>query len=1112
MKDPSNNNRFEILFLIFIIFSNSIWCQGVTSSQIGGQILDNSGQTVIGAVIKLEHLPSGTIYGTVSNAEGRYLLQGLRVGGPYKLNANLMGMSESVKDNIYTALGVTTIVDFTMKEEEFQLKEIVVSESRTGIFSSSRTGATSNFSSTIINALPSIGARSINSITKYDPHGNGSSFGAQDSRLNNFTIDGSVFNNGFGLGSESQAGGRTGSTAISLDAIEQIQLNVAPYDVRQSGFVGSGINAITKSGNNQFSGTAFYAFRDPTTTGKRAAENFISVPNFDEKIYGISLAGPIIKNKLFFFLNGEFQIRTEPATTFVAEGSALQGTKTRVLKSDLDSLRSFLKNKFNYETGEYEAYNADTKSEKFLLRLDYNLNTNNKVSLRYTHHNSSSDQLISNSTSAGAGNRRSRIDAMSFQNSGYTVGDNTRSIVAELNSNFNKKFYNNIIAGSDYQNEDRLYSQTIFPTIDILKDNRTYISTGFDPFTPNNKLNYRTIHFTNNLSFGSGRNNYVLGVHFENYQSNNLFFPASNGVYVFNSLSDFYEAANSSADTSPVSINKFQYRYSALDNFQLPLQVLKINRFDLYAQDDIQLTEHFKFTAGVRASVINFGNTAMTNDTIINQFFVDQNGNRDYTLNTGVLPRPNILWEPRLGFNWNVDGKNITQIRGGSGIFTGRPPYVWISNQIGNNGILTGFLEVTNSKKYKFTTDPTVFRPNTPMLPSTFDLASTHEDYRFPQVWKSGISVDQKIGNRIIGTIEFMFNKNINSVLYYDANLEPIISDTARFRGPDNRFRFPGSYVPSSQINNATRVNDNVSRAVIMTTTNKGFYQALVFKLEYPSQKGISGMIAYTYSSAKDIMSASSIASGSYTSLRTINGNNKPELTFSDNDIPHRVIGFIAFRKEYGTKCGAATQISLGYSGMQVGSSPNGLTARYSLAYSGDMNGDNIADNDVLFIPEKASDIKFQQYDFTQSDRTVTTFTAAMQQAAFERYIDNNKQLIKLRGEYVERNALIFPFIHNFDFSILQEYFFKTKKRKHSIQFRMDFLNVGNLLNRNWGVGKTLVTDRPLAYRSTVNGIPEFRLATQTINGKADLIRDTYVNKATLADVFSGQFSVRYIF
>ncbi|MEP7196920.1 MAG: carboxypeptidase regulatory-like domain-containing protein [Saprospiraceae bacterium] len=1104
MKITLSQNKKVLGFLSCILFSTCLFGQGITTAQFAGTVKDSKGDAVIGAVVRAEHIPSGTIYGTITNESGRYFIQGLRVGGPYKITSSFLGMNDAIKDGLYTALGNATVVNVEMKEEEIALDEIIISDSKSAIFSSSRMGTSSNFNNNTINALPNISSRSITSITKYDPHGNGSSFGAQDSRLNNFTIDGSVFNNGFGLGTDAQAGGRTGSTAISLDAIEQLQVNVSPYDVRQSGFVGSGINAVTKSGTNSINGTAFYNFRNRSINGDKAKDITITVPDFAESVIGASLGGPIIKNKLFFFLNGEIVRRSEPATTFVADGSTNAGTKTRVLKSDIEQLSDFLKTKFNYETGAYEAYNNETTSDKFLVRLDYNLNTNNKITLRYTHHNSEADQLISNSSSAGAGNRRTSVDAMSFKNSGYKILDNTRSIVAELNSNIKNKFFNNFIAGYDFQNENRKYAGALFPTIDILKDGKTYISAGFDPFTPDNKLDYNTIHFTDNLSFTKGRNSFTVGAHYEHYRSNNLFFPANNGVYIFNSLSDFYDAANSTADTSPVNINKFQYRYSALANGEAPLQILKINRIDLYAQDEIQLTDNFKLSAGLRASSISFDKTALENKKISEQTYIDQDGNRDYKINTSNLPKASILWEPRLGFNYNVNGKNKTQVRGGTGIFTGRPPYVWVSNQVGNNGILTGFIEAQNTRKYKFTTDPTIFTPQTPTLPSTFDIASTDEDYKFPQVWKSSLSIDHKIGFGFIGTIELLYNQNINAVQYFDANLEPVTGDTARFVGPDNRLRYPASYVNSNQAN-ASRINDNVSRAAIMTTTNEGSYKAAIIKIELPSSKGFSGMVAYTRSIAKDLMSAGSIASGSYTALRTVNGNNAPELAYSDFDIPHRFIGYLGYRIEYGNKIGGATQLTIGYTGSQ--------SSRYSFVYSGDMNGDNITNNDLIFIPNNASDLSFQSLTVTQKDGTKTLFTAADQANAYDAYINNNKYLKDNKGGYAERNSLLLPFLHNFDVSVVQEFSFKSGKRKNILQFRADVLNAGNLINSDWGVGQILVTDRPLTYKTVKNGVPEFTLATQTNkDGSIGLIKDSYINRATLADVWSMQLGVRLIF
>jgi len=1064
---------------------------------------------MVGATVIATHTPSGTRYGTVTNTSGRYNLPAVRVGGPFALTVSYTGYETETRDAIFTALGVGSEVDFSLREAGTALGEVTIAASRSSIFSGDRTGASTTFGRDQLSSLPTVGSRSINAITKYNPNGNGTSFGGQDSRMNNFTIDGSVFNNGFGLGSDAQAGGRTNSTAISLDALEELQVNVAPFDVRQSGFVGSGINAVTRSGTNSISGSAYATYRNNSKTfnGDNAAGNPVSIGEFKEYVVGLRLGGPIIKDKLFFFVNGEIVRKTEPATPWVTTGSPNTGQVTRVKYQDMVDISSFLKNKYGYDTGAFENYDNETTSDKFLARLDFNINDDNKLTLRYTHHNSVADQLISNSNSAGAGNRRTLIDAMSFQNSGYLIGDNTRSIVAELNTSFSDKVANNFLVGYDYQNEDRQYKASLFPTVDILEGGKTYISTGFDPFTPSNKLDYGTFHITDNVTLYKGAHTVTLGANYEYYKSNNLFFPASNGVYVFNSLADFYSAANATTDTSPVKLNLFQYRYSALPGGIEPLQVLEVNKFDLYGQDEIRFSKRFKMTYGLRASVISFVETGLDNPTVNNQDYIGVDGKRGYKIVTSQLPDPNVLLEPRLGFNWDVTGKKKTQLRGGTGIFTGRPPYVWISNQIGNNGVLTGFIQSANSTKYKFTDDPTIFRPDQPTLPSTFDIAATDAGYRFPQVWKTDIAIDQKLPFGLVASVELMYNQNVNAVRYFDANLEPA---TARFSGPDNRPRFPGSGITGSALNNAVRINDNISRAAVMTTTNEGFYRSATFKLEYPSAKGLYGMIAYTRSEAKDLMSAGSIASGSWTGARSVFGNNILSLTYADQDMPDRIVGMLGYRIEYGKEFGGATQFALGYVGERRGFNPSpGIqTSRVSYAYAGDMNGDGITNNDLIFVPEKAGDLKFEKFNVGAD-----TFTTTAQIAALDAFIDQDEYLSTRRGQYAERNGVLFPWLQRLDLSVMQEVYIKVGGKRNTLQIRADILNFANLLNPDWGVAQRIVTDRPLTYRSVgADGVPVFRMATQVIDGKTQLLKNSFVSSATTSDVWGAQLGIRYIF
>jgi hypothetical protein len=1092
--------RFSILAVALLLTGITAFAQ-VTSSTISGIITDKSGEGLAGATVVAIHTPSGSRYGTSSNASGRYTLPAVRVGGPFSVTVSYTGYEPQTIEGVMTNLGTTSNVDFQLAESGISLGEVDIVADRNSLFSSQRTGAASTFDVKRVTSVPAIGSRSISSLTKYNPNGNGRSFGGQDSRLNNFTIDGSVFNNGFGLGSDAQAGGRTGSTAISLDAIQELQVNVAPFDVRQTGFVGAGINAVTRSGTNEFSGSAYYNTRAANMYGNKARDVSVTATQFNENVVGARIGGPIVKNKVFFFVNAEMVKNTSPATPWVAAGSTNTGTATRVLKSDLETVSSLLKEKFGYETGPYEAYNNATESKKFLARLDFNLSDQHKLNLRYTHHDSKADVNISNSASLGFGNRTTNINSMSYQNSGYIIGDNTRSIVAELNSTFSDKIANSFSAGYDLQNEDRQYKGALFPTIDILKDNATYIAAGFDPFTPDNLLDYSTFHITNNVSYYAGKHTITAGVNYENYKSNNSFFPGSNGVYVFNSLDEFKAAINGDS----TGVKRFQYRYSALEGGADPLQVLKVSKYDVYGQDEFKVNKNFTVTAGVRVSLIDLGATKSLQNTVLADSTFRNVDGAPLKINTSTIPEPQLLFEPRLGFNYNVAGKSKTQIRGGAGIFTGRPPYVWLSNQIGNNGVLTGFIDAsnTNTTKYPLVGDATQFIPATPTLPSTFEIAITDAAYRFPQVIKTNLAIDQKLPGNIVATVEFLYNQNLNAAYYYNANQE---ASTANFSGPDTRPRFPGSLVPSAQLNNAVRVVNNVSSAAVLATTNKGYYAGATFKLEYPERKGLYAMAAYTYSQTKDLMNAGSIASGSFTGARSVNGNNKLDLTNSDQDIPHRIIGLTSYSTSFGNKNGGAVQFSLGYEGLQ---SRNLGFGGFSYTYNGDMNGDGIAGNDLLFVPTNAADLTFE--DIKDANGNVTT-SAAQQVTLFDEYIKQDAYLDGRRGQYTERNGAILPWLHRFDLAVSRDFWIKTGKgqKRNNLQFRVDIFNVGNLLNSDWGVGRRFVATAPLQYRSvTAEGVPVYRVASQLLNTAT---KKTIDYNSSINDVWNLQLGIRYSF
>jgi hypothetical protein len=1071
--------------------ARAAFAQGVTTGSITGVVTDPQQQPVPGATVLAVHEPSGTRYEAVTRADGRFDIPGMRVGGPYTVTASLTGFQPQTTKDVIVSLGVANDLKLSLRTLTVT-EEVTVTAESDPIFSSARTGAATSVSRETIAALPTLSDR-LDSFTRLSPQFSGSgSFAGQDNRLNNITVDGSYFNNSFGLAGA--PGDRTGVAPISMAAVEEVQVNVAPYDVRQGNFVGAGINTVTRSGTNQYRGELVYRFRNESMVGKEAKERTVNPGTFDFKRYGGSLSGPIVKNKLFFFGNVEDDSLESPATTFRANtgGETVGGNVTRVLASDLDALSSFLKQRFDYDTGPYQDYPSATPARRYLAKVDYNMNARNKLSARYLHLDSDTDVLVSDSSSLGFGSRRTRTTGLNFQASNYTILENIRSGVVEWNSIIGTNAANTFIAGFSKHDESRGQLEKLFPMVDILQAGSVYTTFGSEPFTPNNELRYKTFQATNNFTTTRGNHGLVFGATLQRYESENVFFPGSQSVYTYSSLADFYTDANGflanpNRTTSPVTLRRFQVRWMNIPGLDKPLQPLEVWYGGVYAQDDWQASKNVKLTIGLRVDMPKFGDTGFANADADGRTFRDETG-ASVQYSTKKLPDSNLQFSPRVGFNWDLTGDRRTQVRGGTGIFAGPPLYVWISNQIGNTGVLTGFLSQDNTTAFPFNPNPNRYKPTnvTGAPASSYELALTDKEFKFPQQWRTNFAVDRRLPYGLTATGEFIYMRDVNGIYYINANLPA--AQTA-FTGADARPRWTSN-----------RIYSHISNAVVMKNQDIGRSWHAAASLEKRYRAGFL-KAAYSYGRAKNTIDPGSIAFGSWNNNQHPGDPNNPGLGFSTASPGHRVFLAGSYRFEY-LKFGATT-VSFFWQGFQ---------GNTSYVFGGDINGDGGTSNDLLYIHRDTSEMNFAPV--TVSGRT---FSAAEQAQAWETYIAQDGYLSKHRGEYAERGAVFLPMVYRGDLQIAQDLFRNMGNNKHSLQLRLDILNVGNLINKNWGVGQRLVNNQPLiptSARADAQGRAQYtlrvvnnQLLTKSLEQTANLGTD--INPG---DVYRLQLQLRYSF
>ena len=1106
-----------LAFCLFLLPVDRANAQGVTTGNLTGTVRDPQGQIVPGASVTALHEPSGSRYEGFTREDGRYFIPGMRVGGPYTVSATLPGFSTEVKSAVTIALGASTDLDFTLKLANVA-ETITVVGTSDPVFSSTRTGASVAVLREDLAVLPTITGR-INDITRLSPqYGGQGTFAGQDNRANNITVDGSYFNNSFGLGG--QPGDRTGVAPISLEAIEQVQVSVAPYDVRQGNFVGAGVNTVTRSGTNSLRASVYRRMRNESFVGKEAAGLTFNPGTFTTYNTGFWAGGPIVQNKLFAFGSWEKQDDSRPLTTFTSNpgGATVGGNTTRVLSSDLTALSSFLSSKFSYNTGPFDGITKQTPGKPFLVKGDYNVNNSNKITFRYNQLASSTDVAQSGSGSLGLGRPTFSTNFLSFQNSNYQILENINSGIGEWNWVIGSNKSNSLIAGYTHQNEDRAQIG-LFPFVTILDGSGVgYTSFGSEPFTPFNLLRYNTFQAQDNFTWFSKNHSITVGGSVEKYHSDNSFYFGVQSAYTYNTLADFYADANGflanpNRTAAPNTLRRFEVKSSLVPGETIPpIQPLDVVYASGYIQDEWRPQTNITVTAGVRMDVARFGNTAFPNANADALSFRDDAG-AAVKYSTGKLPDATPLFSPRLGFNWDVNKDQKTQVRGGTGVFTGKPPYVWISNQIGNTGALAAFIQTDNTTAYPFNPSPDKYKPvATGALATSYELDVTDPTFKFPQTWRTNIGVDRRLPGGLVATGEFIYNRDINDPFYINANLP---AAEGNFVGVDNRPRWaattpgaalaPGITVAlpscaaagqvgpcSTRLNNA--VGNQVTQAYVIKNTNKNRSWNFAASLAKPMSNGLSVKGAYSYGVSRSVVEPGSTAGSSFAANPVPSDPNNAPLAYSTNSPGHRVFIAASYTKQY-----------FGFGATSVGvfwdAHTNGNT---SYTFAGDANGDTASGNDLIYIPRDTSEMNF--VPFTAGGKT---FAAADQAAAFEQYIQADNYLSSRRGQYAERGAVFLPFVNRTDLSLTQDIFHSIAGRRHSGSIRLDITNFGNLLNHNWGVGQRIVNSQILT-NGVADAAGKLSYRMQLLNG--NLITTPLQTTAGTADVYVMMLSFRYTF
>jgi hypothetical protein len=1058
----------------------------VTTAAMNGIVTEEQGAPLANATVTVVHVPSGTQYRAVTRSGGEYNILNMRVGGPYRVSVILIGYRPHTQENLTLSLGQSLRLDVKMAAQAVELAPVEVTAERSEVLNAGRTGAATFIRPQMVEELPSI-KRSTRDLTRLDPRSDGNfSFAGRNWLFNNVSLDGSYFNNPFGL-DDPAPGGQTNAEPVPYESVEQVQVSLAPFDVRQGGFTGANINTVTKSGANEFRGSAYTFARNADFVGNTVrGQPVIAKPDLKYLQSGIAFSGPIKRNKVFFFVNGEIERTQEPGSNFVASRNGSSGFGiSRVDAKIMDSIATRMKTVYGYDPGPYEGYVHHTDNNKLLAKLDWNISDNSNLSFRYNLLDAKREQgphpfvLSVNNTGRGPNET-----SLPFYKSGYAINNQLNSFALELNTR-SSRLANRLFASYNRFRDFRTPFSEDFPTVEIGEAGVTYTTLGHEPFSIHNILDQDVWQFTDNVSLFKGAHAVTFGANFESFGFFNSFNIFRHGVFflpafipvgsTFSSLNNFFNS------TDPSNPNKKDFR-GMITPASSPYkgENIHVGQFALYTQDEMLVSPRFNLTYGVRVDFPIYFTKPVDNPFSRGLRALDQNGNPE-VVDQSKLPGAKPLFSPRVGFNWNVAGERSTQLRGGTGIFTGRVPFVWVGNVISNPGANPNLWSPFN------TGAPQIRTSSDAILQQSFDLNAMAPNFKWPQVRTNDLALDQQLPGNWLGTLELVYGKDLNAVFMRNADLVKPVRTL-----PDGRPYYGGFG------NNSLNPSGGGAGIYVIDNTSEGYNVSFTAQLRKEFRFGLTSGLSYGFTDARNNLKSTEIASVLWQNQPVKGDPNRPELSYSEFGQRHRIVGVATYGKSWSptlrTQVGVVVEVAQGNRFGGAGGN------RYSFIYAGDVNGDGYAGNDLIYIPRDQTEIRFDPY-VTPSG----TLSPQQQWDAFNALIGQDSYLKNHRGQIADRFGLLNPWYNDVDVRILQDFAFNTGVQRHAFQLSVDVLNVGNLISSSWGVRKVASASAtsPLALvRFDGTGAPVFNFTGPS---------KTFIDDPGLLSRWRAQIGLRYL-